>query len=286
MEYRILVSQRIETGVIARGLPSPTHWDPPSLQHVLGIGWDFQIHGLARTISTASLRTKPANIISSRSSGRARWPEHRRDRADGHCHRDAPARFFGEARMVSNAVHGSASAWRWYSSSTCMRYAAVAFSCFRISRIYHGKGDEPSAVFRPALQDRDLLGFTSPENDLLTGRSVRVKTLIGGARRVRQASGGARVVARRWILIPFPAPNRGAGWKAGVDGTGVVKPHVFEQRRGAVVLRRAVGPFGDLQIAAHRRPSRAAAPVLFQRADKIPQILVGHARPPRFRNTP
>jgi len=51
---------------------------------------------------------------------------------------------------------------------------------------------------------------------------------------------------------------------------------LFEQQRGAALLDGAVGQFGDLQGGIDLKRDALQLAILFQRADEVAQIPIGH----------
>ena len=51
---------------------------------------------------------------------------------------------------------------------------------------------------------------------------------------------------------------------------------LLEQQRRAALFHRAVGEFGDLEVRVHFERDALQFAVLFQRADELAQIVIGH----------
>ena len=171
-------------------------------------------------------------------------------------------------------------------------HAAVALAGIGIAREHHRQRDEAAAILRPALQHRIIEQRKSVAPDHFLARALRndlrkERAHLGQLRQHLQLADQPFRHAHFEILgdaardlvhrIHFERDLHPAHAGEAVDQhRNVVALRLFEQQRRSACFHRAVGELGDLEHRIHFERDALQLSFLFQRANELAQIAVGH----------
>ena len=171
--------------------------------------------------------------------------------------------------------------------------AAVALARIRIARKHHRQRDEAAAVLRPAVQNRKVVQreIVAPDHFLAraAGHDLRKERAHLGQLRQHLQLADQPFRHCAFQITPRCAPATSSGestssaicirFVAGerVDQHRHVRAlRLLEQQRRTAVLHAAVGELGDLQVRIDFKRNALQFAVLFQRADEVAQVVIGH----------
>ena len=171
-------------------------------------------------------------------------------------------------------------------------HAAVALAGVGIAREHQGQRDEAAAIIRPALQNRVIeqrepvgahyflarsLGHDLGEKRAHLGQFGQHFQLADkplGHAHLQELHDAPRHFLHR---VHFESDLHLAHRRKGVhQHRDLVAGGPLKQQRRSAPLHRAVGEFGDLQARIHFEGNAHQFIVLFERAHKLAQILIGH----------